>query len=548
VTRPVAAGLAALALGTVCVTSTLMGAASRAGGLQDTAASSTPGSPSWTVYHGDALGSGAASSTVTSVSVSSPAWTSRTLDGQIYGEPLVYGGNVFVATENDTVDALSAANGAVLWSSHVGTPVPSGDLPCGDISPTVGITGTPVIDPSRSEIFVVADELVHGTPAHMLVGIDIDSGHTELDEDVDPPGSEPAALLQRTGLTLDDGRVVFGFGGNYGDCASYRGRVVSVGESGGSPEIFTVDRAADESQGAVWMGGAAPVVDSHGDIWVSTGNGSVTSSSHPYDDSEAALELSSSLALLQYFAPRSWAAYNAQDLDLSTAPALLSDGQVVVAGKSGLAYLLNAGALGGIGGGTSTLASGCNDDIDGGPATVGTTVYLPCLAGVMAVRASASPPALTVLWRSPFGGGPPIVAGGLVWSIAQDGVLLGLDPKTGAVRQQAEVGSNANHFPTPSVGDGLLLAPAGAHVVAFPAHTATTHPSPTSTSTSRAHATTTSGGRHSATSTTSARATGSAPASSGNGASTALIFGLVVLGLAAMAVLVGLVVRRARRH
>ena len=58
------------------------------------------------------------------------------------------------------------------WSTHVGTPVPSGSLPCGDISPTVGITGTPVIDETRGEIFVVADELVNGSPAHELVGLE----------------------------------------------------------------------------------------------------------------------------------------------------------------------------------------------------------------------------------------------------------------------------------------------------------------------------------------------------------------------------------------
>ena len=54
------------------------------------------------------------------------------------------------------------------------------------------------------------------------------------------------------------------------------------------------------------MGGAAPVVDEHGDIWVTAGNGSVDSASHAYDDSEAVLELSPSMVLLQYFAPSSW--------------------------------------------------------------------------------------------------------------------------------------------------------------------------------------------------------------------------------------------------
>ena len=71
--------------------------------------------------------------------------------GKIYGEPLVSSGRVYVATENDTVYALSSATGAVVWSTHVGAPVPSESLPCGDISPTVGITGTPVIDQSRGE-------------------------------------------------------------------------------------------------------------------------------------------------------------------------------------------------------------------------------------------------------------------------------------------------------------------------------------------------------------------------------------------------------------
>ncbi len=118
------------------------------------------------MYHGNPLGTGADSSGVT-FNPPNPAWKSPVLDGQIYGEPLEATGRVFVATENDTVYALAANTGAVLWSTHVGTPVPSGDLPCGDISPTVGITGTPVVDVARGEIFAVADELSNGTPSHV---------------------------------------------------------------------------------------------------------------------------------------------------------------------------------------------------------------------------------------------------------------------------------------------------------------------------------------------------------------------------------------------
>ncbi len=439
-------------------------------------------STSWTVYHGDPAGSGVASS-VSAVDTTAPAWTSPALDGKLYGEPLVASGRVYVATENDTLYALSSSTGSVIWSTHLGTPVPSGDLPCGDITPTVGITGTPVIDESRSEIFVVADELVNGSAAHMLIGVSTASGKTEMTQDVDPNGADPAALLQRTGLTLDAGNVVFAMGGNYGDCASYRGRVVAVAETGGTPNFFTVDAAQGESQGAIWMGGAAPSVDANGHIWVGVGNGSVRSSGQPYDDSGSALELSSSLALLQYFAPTDWPKNNADDLDMSIAPALLSDGQVVLAGKSRIVYLLNGADLGGIGGQQAALPSGCASDIDGGTAVVGATVYLPCLAGIIAVAVTQSPAAARIEWSGRAGGGPPIVAGGLIWTISQAGTLYGLDPATGKVQQQGTIGVPANHFPTPSVGDGFLLAANADHVVAFKT-SATAASDPTSTTTS----------------------------------------------------------------
>ena len=418
-------------------------------------------SSSWTVYHGTLDGSGATAS-VASVNLSLPAWTSPTLDGEVYGEPLVSGGRVYVATENDTVEALSAGTGAVLWSTHLGTPVPAGTLPCGDITPTVGVTGTPVIDEARGEIFVVADELVRGAAAHQLVGLKLDNGVVALRQDVDPTGSTPAALLQRTGLTIVNGRVIFGFGGNFGDCSTYHGWVISVPEAGGASAAFTVDGGQGESQGAVWMGGAAPTVDAQGNVWVTAGNGSVTSTGRAYDDSDSVLELSPAMTLEQYFAPTSWATDNANDLDMSTGVALLGDGQVVAASKSRSVFLLSGSRLGGIGGQQDEIPDACGSTFEGGAAVVRTTVYLPCTTGPIAVQVSASPPGLRLLWSSSAGGGPPIVAAGLVWTMDPDGVLYGLNPTSGAVQEHAQVGVPANHFPTPSVGDGLLLVAAAA--------------------------------------------------------------------------------------
>jgi outer membrane protein assembly factor BamB len=421
---------------------------------------------SWTVYHGDPAGSGL-SLALSSVDTHAPKWTSPALDGALYGEPLVFGDAVFVATESDTVYALSATTGRVEWRRHVASAVPASALPCGDITPTVGITGTPVIDAARSEIFVVADEMVHGHPAHVLWGLNTANGAIELSKNVDPPGSYPPADLQRTGLTLDNGHVIFGFGGNWGDCSTYRGRVGSESETGGRPSFFTVDNFSGDSQGAIWMGGAAPTVNAQGDIWVSAGNGSVHSSGQRFDDSDSVLDLTSTLRLRQYFAPSSWPQDNASDLDFSMAPVLLSSGEVVISGKSQFIDLLNAHHLGGIGHQQRSITSDCGNDVDGGAAVLGNLVYLPCLSGPLAVRASTSPFALLVLWHSNVGGGPPIIAAGLVWTIGQNGVLYGLNHSTGAVVQQATIGAPDNHFPTPSIGDGLLLAPSSNRVVAF---------------------------------------------------------------------------------
>jgi len=434
--------------------------------LSSTTLAQSATNDSWTVYHGDAAGSGVATG-FTSVDTSSAHWTSPALNGELYGEPLVAGNDVYVATETNYVYALSATNGTILWSRQVAAPVPSSALPCGNIIPDVGITGTPVIDPARHELFVVADEMLAKSPHHVLVGLSLATGAPMMRRLVDPPGSNPAALLQRTGLNLDRGRVVFAMGGNYGDCASYQGRVIAVAANGASQLTFTVDAATGDSQGSIWMGGAAPVVDHSGDVWVSTGNGSVHSAGQRYDDSDGVLELSASMRLIQFFAPSDWPANNAADLDMSTAPVLLGASRVVLAGKSGIAYLLNQTRLGGIGHDEASL-SVCNANIDGGSATVGGVVFLPCESGLVGLRVGPGA-TLHVLWQSAASTGPAIYAAGLVWSIGQDGVLYGLSPTTGAIKQSTSVGTIINHFPTPSVGDGLLLVPSADHVTAFSA-------------------------------------------------------------------------------
>jgi outer membrane protein assembly factor BamB len=421
----------------------------------------------WLVYHGDPSGQGVAGRV--DLTHARRAWASKVLDGQLYGEPLVAGSTVIVATENDTVYALNAETGGIRWKRHLGTPVPASGLPCGDIQPSVGITSTPVVDLSRQEVFVVADIEGKTGASHQLVGLGLGSGSVMLRENADPPNTDVPAALQRAALTIDRGRVVFAYGGNYGDCSDYHGWIVSVPESGGALLTYEVDHGPGEDRGAVWMGGAAPVLDAHGDIWFAAGNGSVDRGGAPYDGSDSVVELSPSLQLVQYFAPSDWASDNAHDRDLgSSAPALLDDGLVFQAGKSETAYLLAQSDLGGVGGEVFSMSRFCGNDVDGGDAVVGSTVYVPCLNGVTAVRVNVDPPALKVLWQAPTVTGPPIVAGGYLWAIG-GGTLAALNPATGIVVQEFPLGAQANHFPTPSAGDRRLFAPGADRVEAFAA-------------------------------------------------------------------------------
>ena len=468
-------GLAAIALMILTLAAITSGAASPA------AAQPSGFGSDWPVYHGNGLGAGVDPTGGSNLASPRRAWTSPPLDGELFGEPLVEAGRVFVATENNTVYALAANTGQVLWSTHIATPVPSSDLPCGDVGTdtpngTVGITSTPAIDPALDEIFVVDDQLTGaGGASHHLIGLNLFNGAVSLNTPVDPSGSHPLYQLQRPGLALDAGQVVIGFGGNDGDCETaanpYHGWLVAVPEGGGSLRTFEVASSTGDSEGAIWMGGAAPIVDAAGNIWVATGNSAFVSPDDPYDNSDGVLELNANLQLEHFFAPSTWSSDNGSDLDLgSSSPSLMADGLVLQAGKSQTAYAMSQATLGGVGGQEAMMSSYCGRDVDGGSAISGEVVYTPCENGVVKTQVTpGSPPTITAVWRTATGsGGPPILTGGLVWTIDKNtGNLYGLNPATGDAEQSFSLGSEASHFPTPSVGDGLLLAPASNTIVAF---------------------------------------------------------------------------------
>lgn len=389
----------------------------------------------WPTYHHDNARTGT-SPQVAPLGPLRTAWNAR-LDAAVYGQPLVIGDRVIAATENDTVYALAASDGHVLWSAHLGTPAPLSSLPCGDVDP-LGITGTPAYDPATGQVFVVAET---GGGHHTLAGIDVTTGAVLLHRPVEPPQGHPIAHQQRAALTVLDGQVYIPFGGLYGDCDNYVGSVVSAPASGLGPlRSFAVPTPG---KAGIWAPGGAVVAG--GNLLYAVGNGDSDST---YDHSDSVLALTPQLALADSFSPAEWAQDNAQDLDLgSMNPAVVGD-FVYSAGKRGVGYVLRAGRLGGIAG---QVAQHQVCRAYGGNAVADSTVYLPCTDGTTAVAISPSGRP-SVLWRTPVPtNGSPVVGGGAVWTVnTSQGVLYALDPASGTPRQQIAVGA-LPHFASPTL-------------------------------------------------------------------------------------------------
>jgi outer membrane protein assembly factor BamB len=442
------------------------GPTSASGATSTSAATSTSGPTSiqpgggqqagadWPTYHHDAARSGMSSDQEPLGDVRQ-AWTSPGFDAPVYAQPLVVGGRVLVASEGNTVYALEAASGAVVWQRNLGEPVPGGDLPCGNIDPS-GITGTPVIDTTSGTLYVVAN--LRSGPHHELYALDVGDGAVRWHRTVDPPGLAPAVEQQRGALALSGGRLYVPFGGLYGDCGRYKGAVASVaadGSGGLASYIVPTSRMA-----GIWNPGG-PAIDSSGNVWVTTGNSAGQST---FDFGNALIRLSAGLEVQDYFAPADWARLNAGDVDLgSLGSALLPNQRVLVMGKDGIAYLTNAADLGHVGNPLTSLDLGSS--AFGAAAISGSTVFLPCSGALIALGTGGDK--LSVTWSAAGGSGPPIVAAGAVWALGYDGRLKAMDPSNGTVRFSAQLGSPVSRFISLAAAGGRVFVADGDKLVAF---------------------------------------------------------------------------------
>ncbi|TMD53809.1 MAG: hypothetical protein E6I85_07530 [Chloroflexi bacterium] len=191
------------------------------------------------------------------IGFSSPALTdirqawSAGLDGAEYGQPLVAGGHVIAATENDSVFSFDVASGALAWKQHLGDPVSGRSLPCGNIDPS-GITSTPAIDPVRGTVYVVA--YLSGFH-HTLFALDLKTGAVRWQRPIDPPALSPTVHQQRSALSFANGRVYVPYGGLYGDCGNYRGWVIASAADG-QGDLLSYEVKAGREAG-IWAPGGA---------------------------------------------------------------------------------------------------------------------------------------------------------------------------------------------------------------------------------------------------------------------------------------------------
>jgi outer membrane protein assembly factor BamB len=205
------------------------------------------------------------------------------VDGDVYAQPLYVSdllmpdGKIhdvmFVVTEHDSLYAIDANNGTILWQdsfidpNNGIVPVPSADTRTEDITPEVGITGTPVIDATTSTIYFVSNvkNTNNDTYAQYLDAIDLVTGKEKFNgpelisasvENADGTtiSFDPLLGNQRSALLLLDGTVYIAWA-SHGDNGDYHGWIMSYSAQAVSQQLGVLITTLNGSEGGVWMAG-----------------------------------------------------------------------------------------------------------------------------------------------------------------------------------------------------------------------------------------------------------------------------------------------------
>ncbi len=315
------------------------------------------------------------------------------VDGKVDAEPLyvpaetVNGAThnvLYVETEHDSIYAFDADNGAALWHvSALGANETSTDnRNCSQVTPEIGITNTPVIDPKAGThgtlYFVAASKDSSGNYHQRLHALDLTTGAEQAGSPMivqatypsTGPQShngqvvfDPAQYNDRAGLLLVNG-VIYIAWGSHCDIEPYTAWVMGYNENT-LAQTSVINVTPNGSEGGFWNAGAGPAADSNGNIYLLAGNGTfdttLNSSGFPSqgDFGNAFLKLSTSgnkLAVADYFTMSNTIAESAADQDLGSGGAMLLPDEtdasgavhhlVVGAGKDENIYVVDRDNLG----------------------------------------------------------------------------------------------------------------------------------------------------------------------------------------------------------
>ncbi len=304
----------------------------------------------------------------------------RPVDGHIYAQPLcvpnVTISNrshnvVYVATQHNSVYAFDAdypAQSAPLWQVNLGIPRPAGfptkyGIESG-IQVEIGITSTPVIDPSTKTLYVVAytEDSSNGPFHYKLHALDMTSGAEKFGGPVEiqatVPGNgdgsvngmiafDPKMHMQRPSLLLMNGKIYIAFG-SFADTDPYHGWVMGY-NAATLAQTGVFNTTPDAGEGAIWMSGQGLPADSGGNIYFIVANGSETGMSGGSSFGNSFLKLSgTSLSLLDWFMPFNAVSLSDADLDVGSSGPILIPGTTLIVGggKQGVLYLIDTTHMG----------------------------------------------------------------------------------------------------------------------------------------------------------------------------------------------------------
>jgi hypothetical protein len=295
------------------------------------------------------------------------------VDGYLYAQPLYLSGLtladgsthdvVFAATMHNSVYAFDAKGSttAPLWSTNLGPSGPTNVFDCTDTVGEVGITSTPVIDPTAGTLYVLAKGVENGSWVQRLHVLDVTTGKerpgSPLVITASASGSgagsvsgqvsfNPQANLNRSGLLLDNGILYMAFA-SHCDEGAYHGWILAYTYANNTlAQKMKYVISPNGSQGGIWQGGVGLSADADG-LYFAAGNGSTNPSSTPLDLSESVVRLSlTDLSVQDYWIPQAFNYLNSVDADMSTGAIVVPHNRVISGSKNGQMYVLDRTNLG----------------------------------------------------------------------------------------------------------------------------------------------------------------------------------------------------------